>query len=229
MAFEAFCRLDPAAGHTPTTTLFRAAAASGRVAEFDALCRSIALSSSGEISPDVLLFLNVSPAAMEADDFDVNQIVQAVTAAGLSVERVVIEITEHDRTPRSTRLVRSLKACHEAGLMLALDDFGAGGSDLDLLAGNRFDFVKVDMSFVQGANGVDTRRRVLRGLALLAVETGAFAIAEGIETVDDLRLVRELGFTAAQGFLLREPTQRVDHSPRPLRLLGPQEPVAAPQ
>ncbi|MEX2394718.1 MAG: diguanylate cyclase, partial [Actinomycetota bacterium] len=148
MAFEAFCRIDPAVGHTPTTTLFRAAAASGRVAEFDALCRSIALSSSGEISPDVLLFMNVSPAAMEADDFDVNQIVHAVTAAGLSAERVVIEITEHDRTPRSTRLVRSLKACQQAGLMLALDDFGAGGSDLDLLAGTRFDFVKVDMSFI---------------------------------------------------------------------------------
>jgi EAL domain-containing protein (putative c-di-GMP-specific phosphodiesterase class I) len=74
---------------------------------------------------------------------------------------------------------------------------------------------------------VDTRRRVLRGLAVLAVETGAHTIAEGIEAVDDLRLVRELGFNAAQGFLLREPAATPDHSPRPLKLLGSQESVPA--
>jgi EAL domain-containing protein (putative c-di-GMP-specific phosphodiesterase class I) len=69
---------------------------------------------------------------------------------------------------------------------------------------------------------------VLRGLARLAVETGAHTIAEGIESVDDLKLVRELGFMAAQGFLLREPSAVPDHSPRPLRLLGAQETVQTP-
>lgn len=227
LGFEAFCRLDPQFGYTPTPTLFRAAAAAGRHEELDALCRRIALGGAGSVSPDVLLFINMSPATLEHDDFDAGTVVGDVVAAGMDPQRIGIEVTEYERTPRSKRLARNLRMCRDAGFMIALDDFGAGGADLDLLAGIRFDYVKVDMSFVQGANGVDTRRRVLRGLAVLAVETGAQTIAEGIESVDDLKLVRELGFNGAQGFLLREPAATPDHSPRPLRLLGSQESVPA--
>jgi diguanylate cyclase (GGDEF)-like protein len=227
LGFEAFCRIDPQVGHTPTPTLFRAAAAAGKLEVFDHVCRQIALRgvADGVLSPEVLLFVNMSPAALEKETFDPERIADDVVAAGIDPQRIVIEVTEYERTPRSKPLARNLKRCREAGFMIALDDFGAGGADLDLLAGITFDYVKVDMSFVQGANGVDTRRRVLRGLAVLAVETGAHTIAEGIESVDDLRLVRELGFTAAQGFLLREPAPRPDHSPRPLRLLGSEETV----
>jgi diguanylate cyclase (GGDEF)-like protein len=227
IGFEAFCRLDAQLGHTPTPTLFRAAAASGQLEAFDKVCRKIALNGTGTLQAETLLFVNMTPASLERDDFDAEAIVADITAAGLDPHKIVIEVTEYERTPRSKKLARNLGRCRDAGLMVALDDFGAGGSDLDLLAGIRFDYVKVDMSFVQGANGVDTRRRVLRGLAVLAVETGAHTIAEGIESVDDLRLVRELGFTAAQGFLLREPSATPDHSPRPLRLLGSQESVPA--
>jgi diguanylate cyclase (GGDEF)-like protein len=225
MGFEAFCRLDTQFGHTPTPTLFRAAAAAGRLEAFDHLCRKIAFGGATSLSAEALLFVNMSPATLEQDGFDPRAIIDDITAVGLDPHKVVIEVTEYERTPRSKPLARNLRRCQEAGLMVALDDFGAGGADLDMLAGIRFDYVKVDMSFVQGANGVETRRRVLRGLAVLAVETGAHTIAEGIESVDDLRLVRELGFSAAQGFLLREPAATPDHSPRPLRLLGSQESV----
>lgn len=227
LGFETFCRLDPAFGHTPTPTLFRAASKAGRLQVLDRLCREIALEGASALGAQALLFLNISPAALEADDFEPSEIMDVAALAGLSVDRLVIEVTELERTASSKRLVRGLRACSEAGMMIALDDFGAAGADLDLLAGMKFDFVKVDMSFVQGANGVETRRRVLRGLALLAVEAGAQAIAEGIESLDDLRLVRELGFSGGQGFFLRDPTPEPDHSPRPLRLLGNPEPAPA--
>lgn len=223
MGFETFTRIDSELGYTPTPTLFRAAAASGRVVPFDRFCRRVAMSGVTGLSDGELVFLNVSPAALESDDFSPQEIVDLAHEAGVSPERMVIEITEYERTPRSKRLVMHLKACREAGLMVALDDFGAGGADFDLLAGMHFDYVKVDMSFVQGANGVDTRRRLLRGFATVAVETGAITIAEGIESLDDLRLVRDLGFVAAQGFFLREPSQALDHSPRPLRLMATSE------
>jgi EAL domain-containing protein (putative c-di-GMP-specific phosphodiesterase class I) len=83
------------------------------------------------------------------------------------------------------------------------------------------------MTFAPRGNGIDTRKRVLRGLAVIAAEAGAQTIAEGIESLDDLRLVQDLGFTAAQGFLLREPSASLDHSPRPLRQMSHHEPVSA--
>jgi diguanylate cyclase (GGDEF)-like protein len=226
LGFEAFCRLDPALGHTPTPTLFRAAAGANKLEVFDRLCRRVAFAGAHTVSSDALLFVNMSPAVIEREDFDTRELLGDIAGAGLDPHKVVIELTEYERTPRSKSLANNLRLCREAGLMVALDDFGAGGSDLDILAATRFDYVKVDMSFVQGANGMETRRGVLRGLARLAVETGAHTIAEGIESVDDLRLVRELGFNAAQGFLLREPAATPDHSPRPLRLLGSQEETA---
>lgn len=216
MGFESFCRLEPHLGSTPTATLFRAAAAAGRLTVLDQLCRRIAVMGTGGLLFDALLFVNVTPAALEVDGFDPGEILDLLDRSGLSPDRVVIELTETERTPRSKSLCRSLRSCREAGLRVALDDFGAAGADLDLLAGNTFDYIKVDMSFVHGANGVDTRRRVLRGMAVLATEAGAQTIAEGIEDIEDLRLVHDLGFAAAQGFLLREPSDVLDHTPRPL-------------
>jgi diguanylate cyclase (GGDEF)-like protein len=220
MAFEGFSRLDPAFGFTPTPTLFRAAAATSRLEALDKICRAVVLSGCTTLEPNVLLFLNVSPAVLESERFGPEELIDAIAGVDLDPSQVVIEITEYERTPRSRQLARNVHRCREAGLKVALDDFGAGGADLDLLAGIRFDYVKVDMSFVQGANGIDTRRRVLSGLKLLAVESDALTIAEGIETLDDLRLVQELGFSGAQGFLLREPARSLDHSSRPLRIVA---------
>jgi diguanylate cyclase (GGDEF)-like protein len=227
MAFEAFSRLEASHGFTPTPTLFRAASSVSRLEALDRLCRDVVLGGAADVSPDTLLFINVSPAALESDAFEVGALVASIEGTGMSIDRIVVEITEYERTPRSKRLIGNLNACRDAGLKVALDDFGAGGADLDLLAGSRFDYVKVDMSFVHGANGVETRRNVLRGLKLLATETGALTIAEGIETLDDLRLVQELEFTGAQGFLLREPSRVPDHSPRRLRLSDNVEGVPA--
>lgn len=220
MGFEAFCRLEADHGYTPTPTLFRAAASIGKLETLDRLCRQVACAGAHGLSETALLFVNLAPATLANEDFDAREVIGDVVAAGLDPHRVVIELTEYERTPGSTTLSRNLRSCREAGLLVALDDFGAGSIDLDILASNSFDYVKVDMSFVQGANGAEARTGVLRGMARVAIETGAQVIAEGIETVDDLRLVREIGFHAAQGFLLREPAQTPDHSPRPLRLLG---------
>lgn len=224
--FETFVRLDPACGHTPTSTLVRAAAGAGMLDAFDRICRRTALASARGVASSAEVFLNVSPAALAAEWAVAEDIRLQIDGEGLDRGRVVIEVTEHERSSSSRALLRNLRGCQHEGVKIAMDDFTAAPSDLDLLASISFDYVKVDMGFVHGTADIDSRRAVLRALCVLIRETGAQPIAEGVETVEDLRLVRDLGFVAAQGFLLRAPATLPDLSPRPLRRLLVPEPVA---
>ena len=173
---------------------------------------------------DKQLFVNMSPAALQVAGFDPIEIAAVSDGLGLRRDQIVLEVIEQERTAASKVLATNLELCREAGLKIALDDFGAASADLDLLALVSFDYVKIDRSFVHGANGVETRRRLLQSLQNVAVGVGATVIAEGIESLDDLKLVKELGFYAAQGFFLREPGTTLDETARPLDLLKVGEP-----
>ena len=220
VGFEGFCRLDPALGSTPVPTLFRAAGALGLVAELDDACRAAVLGGAASLPGDAVLFVNIHPSALETETFDVDRLIAAVDGAGLPLERVVLEVTEQGRSPEGTRLSDRLRLCRERGFLVALDDLGAGASDLELLARLPFDFVKVDMSFIHGADATTSRKRLLNGLRLMVAETGAGAIAEGVETDDDLRVVTEMGFSIAQGYLLGDPGRGFEPN-RPGRVIQP--------
>lgn len=209
VGYEALCRLDPAAGEVPTPMLFRAAHALGLSVELERLCTSVAAGGARDLPEDATLFLNISPAVLESPAFSVESVVAALESAGIDAHRAVLEITEQHRVPDSGALAYALRACREAGFGIAVDDLGAGPADLELLGRFDFDYAKIDIVYVQGAGTSPARRRLLAGLRLLAAETGAQVIAEGVETEDDLTTVAELGFWAAQGYALASPSPRV--------------------
>jgi predicted signal transduction protein with EAL and GGDEF domain len=92
---------------------------------------------------------------------------------------------------------------------VAADDVGAGNAGLRLLSQFQFDVVKIDLSLVQGGTGTGLGSgqmlSVLGSLVQMADRLGAMTIAEGVETPDQLRTIRELGITAGQGYLLGRP------------------------
>lgn len=225
IGFETFVRLDPARGHTPTSTLFRAAAGAGRLDALDFVCRRVALRVADALPGETALFLNVAPAALAAQEAVAEDICMQIDRAGLARGRIVVEVTSNERSSSSRGVLRNLRACQHEGIGIGMDDFSAAPSDLDLLAAVRFDYVKVDMGFVHGTSDIESRRAVLRALGVLIRETGATPLAEGIETAEDLRFVRELGFVAGQGFLLGEPALAPNATPRSMPLLSG-EPVA---
>jgi diguanylate cyclase (GGDEF)-like protein len=210
LGYEAFCGIDPRFGPAPTQSLFRAAGALGMVDALDAACRTVALSAAAGLGADRLLFINVTPAALSAPGFSPDAIISAAARSGIAPGQVVIELTEQERSPGTPRLRTMLRACLDAGLKLALDDFGAAGADLELMARVAFDFVKIDSGFVRDAQGEAARIRLLAGLGIVSSEAGAQVIAEGVETVADLEIVRDLGFRAAQGYLLRRPAAVIE-------------------
>jgi EAL domain-containing protein (putative c-di-GMP-specific phosphodiesterase class I) len=190
--------------------MFSAADAVGHTVELDAACFDVVAEAAREIPADKLVSINLSPRTIEAPDFRVENILAALATHELDHRRVIIELTEREVVQDIVRLRRNLADLQAAGIRIAADDVGAGNAGLRLLSSIRFDIVKIDLSLVQDGAQHDTSRAVLRSLRDLAGRWGAFVIAEGLETTEQLAMVRELGLHAGQGYLLGRPGPDVD-------------------
>ena len=122
----------------------------------------------------------------------------------------MLELTEREALEDIESLRISLDACRAAGFRVAADDVGAGNAGLRLLSQLGFDIVKVDLSLVQVGAMREASLEVLRSVVELAGRWGAIVIAEGIETPEQLRVVRGLGVSAGQGYLLGRPGESVN-------------------
>jgi diguanylate cyclase (GGDEF)-like protein len=162
----------------------------GRVRELDALCVRSALRAAATLPPEALLFINLSPQTLDLDADD-DWLLRAVTAAGLSPARIVLEVTERFGA-RTTTVVRTLHRLRAQGFKLALDDVGTGNAGLEMLRAVGAEFVKIDRSIVADAPSEPNARAVLLAMATFARQTGAFVIAEGIEDDELLRYVSTL-------------------------------------
>ena len=150
----------------------------------------------------------------------------------MSPDRVVLELTEREAIEDIERLRENLHACRAAGFRIAADDVGAGNAGLRLLSEIEFDIVKIDLSLVQGGVLRDSALAVLTAIQDIAARADATVIAEGIETVDQLDVIREVGISHGQGYLLAMPAPELQrdtidierlvdsHRARRLSLLG---------
>ena len=119
--------------------------------------------------------------------------------------RVIVELTEHNAIDDYPGLVASLQALRQRGVYVSIDDTGSGYSSLAHILKLAPDFIKLDRDLVSGID-VDPVRRALAGsLVRFATETGAQIVAEGVETEDELAVLRQLGLRYGQGYYLGRP------------------------
>ncbi|OBX18455.1 diguanylate phosphodiesterase [Erythrobacter sp. QSSC1-22B] len=145
--------------------------------------------------------VNVSAIQFVHDDF--SAIVDRVLkSTGLAPDRLELEITESvflGDTGRTQRMFEELKAI---GVRLALDDFGTGYSSLSYLRTAPFDKIKIDQSFVRGATeSGNNNRAIMSAIVGLAEALGMQTVAEGVETKDELELVKKRGASHVQGYI----------------------------
>jgi EAL domain-containing protein (putative c-di-GMP-specific phosphodiesterase class I) len=187
------------------------AARIGRIQEPDVLCVTSALARAAFLPADALLFINLAPVSLGHEALGPEALVEAVEAAGLTPERVVIELTERTGARRAT-LVREAKQLRDAGFRLAVDDAGAGNAGLDTLRCLEPEFIKIDRGVVAASVADRGARAVLSAIVAFAGESGAYVIAEGIEDEATLRHVRAPwpernrgAISGAQGYHLGRP------------------------
>jgi EAL domain-containing protein (putative c-di-GMP-specific phosphodiesterase class I) len=125
---------------------------------------------------------------------------------GLSAKRLELEITEGVFLSNDEHVHEMIGALKAIGLKLALDDFGTGYSSLSYLQRVPFDKIKIDRSFVTGASDPEGRNAALiRAMVGLASDLHMQTTAEGVETHEELALVRSLGCSLVQGYIFGKP------------------------
>jgi diguanylate cyclase (GGDEF)-like protein len=207
--FEGLVRPAAGSGFDDPGTLFVAAEKSGRTVELDQACLEVLAGAAASIPADRSVSLNLSPRSLEAPEFSAHALARTLERLGLSPSRVVIELTEREAVDDMDLLRSNLQACRRTGMRIAADDVGSGNAGLRLLSQIHFDIVKIDLSLVQGGVARESSLAVLRSLIDLAKRWGSVVVAEGVETPEQLRVLRGLDVTAAQGYLLGPPSDDV--------------------
>jgi EAL domain-containing protein (putative c-di-GMP-specific phosphodiesterase class I) len=172
--------------------------------ELDLLCLEIVASHAGQLPDEAYLSVNLSPRTLGSTLFHSSDLKGIFRRVDFPLDRVVLELTEREEVEDLDQLRRNVDACRAAGMRIAADDVGAGNAGLRLLSEIHFDVVKIDLSLVQGG-GHDQSHAVLQAIQSLAAQWGASVVAEGIETAEQLAIVRQLGIAAGQGYLLGRP------------------------
>ena len=172
------------------------AEATRRMAHWDA--------TSGRRPPLLDLSVNVSPRQFFATDI-VRTIDDALRAAKLAPERLIVEITESVLVENHHLARRALCALKELGVRVHLDDFGTGFSSLSYLQQLPIDCIKIDRSFVSGIAAKGKDLEIVRAIVGLGHGLGKSVVAEGIETKGQLDRLKRLGCDFGQGFLFSRP------------------------
>jgi diguanylate cyclase (GGDEF)-like protein/PAS domain S-box-containing protein len=155
--------------------------------------------------------VNISPA-----QFKSGKLVDVVSAAlkkhDLPAHRLELEITESLLLEKSSETLDVLKSLKELGVVIALDDFGTGYSGLGYLNSFPIDKIKIDRSFIKNL-GIEPRsKELVRAAINMGHSLGLMTLAEGIETEEQLEILRALGCQHGQGFLFSPgiPTSQID-------------------
>jgi diguanylate cyclase (GGDEF)-like protein/PAS domain S-box-containing protein len=153
----------------------------------------------------VRVAVNISPAQLRNQSLP-QVVVGALAASGVRAGRLEFEITEEMSVEHDRDNLPVLQQLRGLGARIVMDDFGIGSSSLNNLRRFRFDKIKIDCSFANGlADGSDLSLAIVQAAARLAGALGVPAIAEGIETKEQLSLVRAAGCSEFQGYVFCPP------------------------
>lgn len=171
----------------------------------DRACVAAALAGASALPGQPHLSLNVHATTIGRDPGFPAFLAQTADVYGIDLARVTMEIVEHSHYADGPAFGHGLKSIRALGPRIALDDVGLGHSNYRRMLDAEPDYLKIDRYLVRGANYDLHRRAVVDSIAQLALRLGARAIAEGVETPDDLYSLTDSGIDLAQGHLLGHP------------------------
>lgn len=183
--------------------LFEAANAAGVLDRLERLARRSALETKGIVPHGLKLFINIDARVPILDV--ACPLYEYLRDQDADPHELVLEVTERTVLNRSPDLLISLEEFKAAGGNVALDDVGAGESGLQAVLAVQPQFMKLDRSLVRKVHQNKWQAAMINAFVHFARDVGATVVAEGVETVDELLFLRELGVDMVQGFLLARP------------------------
>lgn len=169
-----------------------------RGVELELLALKLALANLDKLPSHAYLAVNLSP----------HTIITGAVAdclAGVSLDRLVLEVTEHVPVEEYASLTVALAPLRTAGARLAIDDAGSGYASFRHILQLRPDIIKLDRSLIHEIQVDPGKRALASAIVSFAQQTGSRVVAEGVETKDELKVLYTLGVHAAQGYFLGHP------------------------
>ena len=157
----------------------------------------------------VVIAINVSKLQFRQKDF-LNTINQILYETGLDPCFLEIEITESIIMDDANATFKLLKQIRDVGVRIAIDDFGIGYSSLGYLKSMPIDILKIDQSFVKNITDDENSRAICNAIISMANSLNIDVIAEGVETIEQLMLLRDLNCKKVQGYLISKPVPAND-------------------
>ncbi|ALG71573.1 diguanylate phosphodiesterase [Azospirillum thiophilum] len=176
---------------------------------FDQSCRIKAIELASELPMGgARLSINFLPNAVYKAEACIRATLAAARRTGFPTDRIIFEVTENERVVDHDHLKGIFTEYRRQGFLTAIDDFGSGYSGLNLLAEFQPDIIKLDMELTRGIDANRARRSIVKAILAVCGDLGITPIAEGIETVDEAKTLRDLGVTLMQGYLFARPAFR---------------------
>jgi diguanylate cyclase (GGDEF)-like protein len=197
IGFEALSRFDTEPRRSPDAW-FNQAARCGRGLALEMAAIKAALATPGR-PPGTYLSLNFSPSALASPK------IMAILPRNMS--DIVVEVTEHELASEDGGLEEGLAKMRARGARIAVDDAGAGYAGLNQVMRVQPDVIKLDRSLIEGVHSDGAKAALVEFFVMFARRVGAGVCTEGIETLEELRTLINLGVTYGQGYLLGRPSE----------------------
>jgi diguanylate cyclase (GGDEF)-like protein len=204
-AYEALTRGPRGSALESPATLFAIADEVDLTVELDRACFRGALRNAKTLEPVHRLFVNLLPMSFYDAAFIEVEVGNLLSAAGLTPANIVFEITERLAIENFASFKRALAAYTAMGFGVAIDDVGTRHSNLETVMSLRPHFIKISDVLVRGIARSTVKREMLRSLRHIAETIDAVMIAEGIEHVEDVVALRDLGLRYGQGYYMARP------------------------
>ena len=204
--FEALIRWDhPERGPVSPAVFIPLAEEIGLIGEIGEWVLRTACAEAVKWPEQVSIAVNLSPIQFKVPSLP-STVRAILNESGLAAERLELEITEGVFLSNDAHVHEMIHNLKKIGVKLALDDFGTGYSSLSYLLRVPFDKIKIDQSFVRGASDAGSRNAALiRAMVALASDLQMQTTAEGVETQEELLLIRSLGCSLIQGYYFGKP------------------------
>lgn len=204
LGYEALTR-GPQGQFRAPDLLFQFGYEFGLVKELDAVCLEKAFNILPKLPKSALLFVNVEPESLLSVLAAGSRVVGTLRKVRSEFSRVVLEITEHAAIRDFAFFRRTIQFFKQLGFRVSVDDVGSAHSGLQRIVALKPDFIKVDLALIHHIQDDPVRREIVRMLQEIAKRIGVDLVAEGVETRQQLQVIKELGVQYAEGYLFSPP------------------------
>ena len=205
VGFEALSR-GPKGSYLETAdNLFGFTERAGMLGEVELLCLDRAIDCARRLAKGSVLFLNLSMLGLEYIEAEGTGLHGRLEEVGRAPAECVLEITERTYAESASRLRERVADLRKHGFRIAIDDMGTGYSALHVLAELQPDFIKLDKMLVRDLQDEPIKRNLVSAIIRFARDSQSVVIAEGVETEDEVEVLRELGIELQQGFFFGYP------------------------